>query len=116
MALLSCRFNFCHRSLELRVPSFGFHGLRAAGNPLKALRLILHSAIVTGQIVDACEEPEDGDDGCTHWYHGVTYTFRLPDGRQFRGGGQAPGRLSAGLSDPSRPVTIEVEYYPAVQL
>lgn len=81
--------------------------LYLAGNPVDELALIRRAQVAPGFIVDTWEEPEDGDDGRTHWFHGATYTYRLPDGRKFTGSAHGSGRLNL-----EPPYPVEVEYLP----
>ena len=82
------------------------------GNPLDELALIRHAQVVPGLLVDSWEDYEYGDDGRTHSYYGYTYSFRLPDGREFTSRGDASGELKDEFRDLQQPYPIEVEYLP----
>jgi hypothetical protein len=83
------------------------------GNPLDELALIRGAQVAAGFIVDTWEDVEDGDEGGTHWFHGVTYTYRTPDGREFTQSiKNGSGRLKDELQDLQQPYPIEVEYLP----
>lgn len=82
------------------------------GNPLEELALIRHAQVVPGLLIDSWEDYEDGPEGGTHWFYGYTYSFRLPDGREFTSGGDASGELKDEFRDLQEPYPIEVEYLP----
>jgi len=83
------------------------------GNPLDELALIRRARIAPGRIVHTWEDVDDSDDGRTLWSHGVTYTYRLPDGRELRQDSPyAPGRLRDEFRDLQEPYPVEVEYLP----
>ncbi|HLG17758.1 MAG TPA: hypothetical protein VJH03_25160 [Blastocatellia bacterium] len=87
----------------------------AVGNPIHDLRLMLGASTTPGQIIGTWEDVQDGDDGRAHWYHGIAYTFRLPDGREIRAAtGSRSGRLSPELVNSKDPIAVEVEYDPRV--
>ena len=82
------------------------------GNPLDELALIRRGRAVPGVIVDSWEEPGDGPGG-RPWSSGVTYEYRLPDGRKImRNTEKGSGRLKDELCDLNDPFPIEVEYLP----
>jgi hypothetical protein len=84
-----------------------------AGNPVDELALIRRAQVAPGLIVATWEEPSDGDDGGTHWFHEVTYTYRLPDGREFTQRTKSgSGRLKEGFRHLQRPCSVVVEYLP----
>ena len=81
------------------------------GNPLNELALIQRARIVPGFIIDTWEDVKDDDQGRAHWYHGATYTYRLPDGREFtQSTRDSPGRLKDEFLDLQQPYPVEVEY------
>lgn len=83
------------------------------GNPLDELALIRRAQIAPGSIIDTWEDVEDGDDGRAHWFHGATYTYRLPDGREFtKSKTSVSGRLKEKFQNLQQPYPIEVEYLP----
>jgi hypothetical protein len=84
-----------------------------AGNPLDELALIRRAQVAPGFIVDTWEDAESGDEGGTHWSHGATYTYRIPDGREFtQSAAIRSGRLKEEFQDLQQPYPIEVEYLP----
>ena len=88
--------------------------LALVGNPLRDLRLLRAAETVPGQVIEAWEDAEAGEEGGTVWFHGAVYTFRLPDGTEISGAtGSRTGRLRADLIDLDEPVSVEVEYDPA---
>jgi hypothetical protein len=82
------------------------------GNPFDDFALIFRGQTTQGFIIDTWEEPQDTDKG-TMWFHGGTYKYRLPDGREFtqksKGG---TGRLREEVRYLARPFPIQVEYLP----
>ena len=55
---------------------------------------LMHKGDTTaGLIVDAWEDAEEADSGGLVWYHTATYTYQLPDGRDFEGRLHGEGRL-----------------------
>lgn len=85
--------------------------LNLVGNPLHELRLILRAETAQGQIVNTWEDVEEGDEGGSHWYHSVDYTFRLRDGREITAStGRRSGRLSPELANLAQPIPVQVEY------
>jgi hypothetical protein len=83
------------------------------GNPLDELALIRRAQTAVGFIVDTWEDVEDGDDGRAHWFHGATYTYRLPAGREYtQRTKDVSGRLKEKFRDLQQPYPIEVEYLP----
>lgn len=88
-----------------------WHGL--VGNPFDDLELIRRGQTVQGFIVGSWEDPESGDNGGTHWFHGVVYKYRVPAGQEFtQRTRQSSGRLRPEFRDLVQPVPIEVEYLP----
>lgn len=83
-----------------------------AGNPLRELALILHGRTVSGFVIDAWEDAEETDYGKTIWDHRAIYTYRLPDGRSFKGTAEGSGRLKEEFQDLTEPYPIEIEYLP----
>ena len=67
---------------------------------------------VTGQIVSASEDVEDGMNGEAIWFHSVGYTFLTSDGRAIRALERGTGRLREDLQDLGSPVDVVVEYLP----
>lgn len=91
--------------------SFLLTGLSLTGNsPIADLRLMLHATTALGHIIDTNEDAEQGDDGRANWYHEITYTFGLPDGREVSASISRSGRLSAELGAVRPPIPTEVEY------
>jgi len=84
-----------------------------AGNPLDELALIRRAQVAPGFIVDTWEDVEDGDRGQATWFHGATYTYHIPDGREFTQSTKSTsGRLKEEFQDLQRPYPVEVEYLP----
>ena len=87
--------------------------LHLAGNPIHDLRLMIWARTAPGHVVDTWENVENGDDGRAQWFHGSTYTFRLPDGREVRAvTGTQSGRLRPEFAKLEQPIPVEVEYDP----
>jgi hypothetical protein len=87
---------------------FWYHSF---GNPLDELALIRGAQIAPGFIVDTWEEPDSGPEGGTLWFHGSTYHYRTPDGREFtQKTGDRSGMLKEEFQDLQKPYPIEVEY------
>jgi|GEM_PF-3175088 len=64
-------------------------------------------------IIETWEEMTgETDYGKLMWEHGGTYTYRLPDGREFTQYAGGHGRLKPEFQDLSQPYPIEVEYLP----
>lgn len=83
------------------------------GNPLNELALIRRGQIAPGHIVDTWEDVGEDDEGGDHWLHGATYTYRLPDGREFTQETLAgSGRLKEEFRNLEEPYPVEVEYLP----
>ena len=83
------------------------------GNPLHDLRLIQRGRTIPGYIIDAWEDVGDDDHGRAVWSHGVTYTYQLPDGREFQQNtSEFPGALRDEFRDLQEPYPVEVEYLP----
>ena len=84
------------------------------GNPLDELALIQRARTVPGWMIDTWEYCDgESDAGEALWYHGATYTYRLPDGREFtQTTGVRPGRLKDEFFDLQQPYPVEVEYLP----
>jgi len=83
------------------------------GNLFDEFALICRGQTTHGFIIDTWEDAESGDEGGTHWFHSVVYTYQLPDGREFtQSTNSRHGRLKSELCDLARPFPIEVEYLP----
>ena len=76
------------------------------------VRLIRSGTTTSGHITDMWEDVEDSDSGGTMYFHGGTYTYRLPDGRVFEGTISGSGRVKEELRTKTLPIPIEVEYLP----
>jgi uncharacterized protein DUF3592 len=78
------------------------------GNPIHELALIKRGVVTDGVITDTWEDTAEADDGTTIFFHGITYTFQLPDGRTVTGyRGNRQGRLHNTTPHP-----FEVRYLP----
>jgi hypothetical protein len=88
--------------------------LYSCGNLLNELKLIRRAHTVPGSIIDTWEDVEDRYDGQSYsWIHGATYTYRLPDGREFtQHTKEGSGRLSPEFHNLKYPYPVEVEYLP----
>lgn len=86
-----------------------FYGL---GNPINDLRLMLYAETAAGEIIDAAEDAQDGDDGRLQWSHAAVYRFRTRDGRVVHGTSKGVGRLRDDLVNLQAPVPVDVEYHP----
>jgi len=82
------------------------------GNAWQELMLMRHSETTPGFIVDTWEDFDESDRGELLWYHGGTYTYRLPDGQQFTQTISGSGRLKTEFRGLSEPYPIDVEYLP----
>ena len=69
-----------------------------------------HHETSPGFIVDTWEDFDVSDAGEHLWYHGGTYTYRLPDGQQFTQTISGSGRLKPEFRGLSELYPIEVEY------
>ncbi len=75
-----------------------------AGNPLDEIKLIQRAKVATCILVDAYDDEHEDDRGHIHLSNVGIYTFRLPDGREFKTLTRVPsGQLEEKL---------EVEYLP----
>jgi hypothetical protein len=88
----------------------GFAFFSLVGNISSDLKLLLYARTAPGQITGSWEDAEDADSGGVNFHHGVSYVFRLPDGRSIEGGSMGSGRLRADLVDIKKPVPVIVEY------
>jgi len=87
-----------------------YNGLIDAWQELSLMR---NHETCYGHIIETWEEVTgETDDGRPMWEHGGTYTYRLPDGREFTQGTRDPGRLAPEFQNLSQPYPIEVEYLP----
>jgi len=77
------------------------------------LTLMRNHETCFGNIIETWEDMTgEADDGRLIWECGVTYTYRLPDGREFTQYTRGHGRLKPEFQDLSQPYPIEVEYLP----
>jgi len=77
------------------------------------LTLMRNHETCFGYIIETWEDMTgEADDGRLIWEHGATYTYRLPDGREFTQYTRGHGRLKPEFQDLSQPYPIEVEYLP----
>jgi len=68
----------------------------------------------SGYITETWEDMTgEADDGRLIWEWGVTYTYQLPDGREFTQYTRHQGRLKSEFLDLQEPYPIEVEYLPS---
>lgn len=74
-------------------------------------RLIQMGMTTSGSITATWEEPRETDAG-GGWSHGASYTYSLPDGRQFHGTTIGSGRLKEEFRYLSISFPIQVEYLP----
>lgn len=75
------------------------------------LTLMRNHETCFGYIIETWEDMTgEADDGRLIWEHGGTYTYRLPDGREFTQYIRGHGRLKPEFQDLSQPYPIEVEY------
>ena len=66
-----------------------------------------------GYIIETWEDVTgETDEGRPVWEHGGTYTYCLPDGREFTQYERGRGRLRPEFQDLSQPFPVEVEYLP----
>lgn len=83
------------------------------GNPLAELALIRRAHTAPGFIVDTWEDVEDAGEGGAQWFHAAVYTYRLPDGREYKERTpERKGRLREQFREFEEPYPIEVEYLP----
>jgi len=74
------------------------------GNPLHELALIRRAQIATGVLVDTYEHEQEDDRGHVYYSDVGIYSYRLPDGREFKTSARVPtGQLKEQQ---------EVEYLP----
>lgn len=74
--------------------------------------LIYRGETTLGYITDTWEDVEDMDSGGVHWFYGGTYTYQLPDGREFTGKLEGDGRLKQEFRFLTQPYPVEVTYLP----
>jgi len=65
-----------------------------------------------GYVIEAWEDHEPAERGAGFWHHGATYTYQLPDGREFRGKLEGEGRLKPEFRFLRQPYPVEVAYLP----
>jgi len=65
-----------------------------------------------GYIIDVWEDYEPAERGGGFWIHGATYTYQLPDGREFTGRLKGEGRLRPEFRSLTQPYPVEVAYLP----
>ncbi len=66
----------------------------------------------SGYIIDVWEDVADVERGSVHWFYWGTYTYQLPDGREFIGKLEGEGRLKANFRSLTQPYPVEVIYLP----
>jgi len=65
-----------------------------------------------GYIIDVWEDYEPAERGGGFWIYGATYTYQLPDGREFTGRLKGEGRLRPEFRSLTQPYPVEVAYLP----
>ena len=65
-----------------------------------------------GYIIDTWEDVVDVERGSVRFVHSATYTYQLPDGREFTGQVDGEGRLKPNFRSLIQPYPIEVTYLP----
>ena len=74
--------------------------------------LIQRGENTQGYIIDVWEDYEPAERGAGFWIHGATYTYQLPDGREFTGRLNGEGRLKPEFRSLTQPYPVEVAYLP----
>jgi hypothetical protein len=100
------------KGIAFLIGGFWF-GYQFTGNPFDDLILILKGEIAQGFVVNGWEDAGEDDRGHAKSSYGVTYKFRLPDGREFSHDVKGSGQLNSDFSDFSQPIPVEIEYLPS---
>ena len=75
-------------------------------------QLMQRGETTSGYIIDVWEDVADVERGSVRWFHGGTYTYKLPDGREFTGKVEGEGRLKPNFRSLIQPYPVEVTYLP----
>ena len=75
-------------------------------------QLMQRGETAPGYIIDVWEDYEPAERGAGFWHYGGTYTYQLPDGREFRGKVEGEGRLKPNFRSLIKPYPVEVTYLP----
>ena len=75
-------------------------------------QLMQRGETASGYIIDTWEDVIDTERGGVDWIHGATYTYQLPDGREFMGKLEGEGRLKPNFRSLIQPYPVEITYLP----
>ena len=75
-------------------------------------QLIQRGETTTGYNIDLWEDIEPMDEGGVHWFYGGTYTYQIPDGREFTGKLKGDRLLKTEFRSLTQPYPVEVTYLP----
>ncbi len=75
-------------------------------------QLMQRGETVPGFITNVWEDVADVERGSVRFVHGATYTYQLPDGREFTGKVDGEGRLKPQFRSLTQPYPVEVTYLP----
>lgn len=75
-------------------------------------QLMQRGETAPGFITNAWEDVADVERGSVRWFHGGTYTYQLPDGREFTGKVEGEGRLKPNFRSLIQPYPVEITYLP----
>ena len=74
--------------------------------------LMQRGETTTGYIIDLWEDVEAMDEGGVHWFYGGTYTYQIPDGREFTGNLEGDRLLRTEFHSLTQLYPVEVTYLP----
>ena len=94
----------------LGIGSYFSHTIVSAS--LHNYQLMQRGNTTSGHIIDVWEDYEPAERGAGFWHYTVTYTYQLPDGREFTGQVDGEGRLKPNFRSLIQPYPIEVTYLP----
>ena len=75
-------------------------------------QLMQRGETTPGYIIDVWEDYEPAERGAGFWHYTVTYTYQLPDGREFTVKVDGEGRLKPNFRSTIQPYPVEVTYLP----
>lgn len=75
-------------------------------------QLMQRGKTTPGYIIDLWEDVEARDEGGVHWFYGGTYTYQIPDGREFTGKLEGDRLLRTEFHSLTLLYPVEVTYLP----